>query len=315
MTLLRNIWADLLEKKLWPVAILLIVALAAIPAVLGGGGETAASDQASAPVPPAGQSGPAKASEAVSLEAPTTGKVHRAGKGRNPFIQHHQPKPTKIAAPSPSTSPSTAAPSPTSESGSSGGASAPSTPSTPVTAKPTKTTYSVDLAFGEIDVTKNYKNVARLTPLPSSDNPFFVFLGVSDDGKSATFMVTSDADPSGDGHCTPSRQDCETVTLKPGDTEFFDMQSGTAGIVTYQLDLKRIRKRTVASTAKAAVVHARESRAGRDVLRTLLAADPKALGGWTFESQTGLLVNAHAVGAGHAAATPKAGDAVARPRR
>ncbi len=39
MTTLRNIWADLVEKRLWPVAVLLAAGLLAVPVVLAKGGE------------------------------------------------------------------------------------------------------------------------------------------------------------------------------------------------------------------------------------------------------------------------------------
>ena len=80
------------------------------------------------------------------------------------------------------------------------------------------------------------------------------------------------------------------LTMKVGDTEFFDLQSGTAGVVTYELDLKKIHKATAATSASAAEAHARESKAGRDVLRDVLSDNPKALAGWTYEKGTGLLV-------------------------
>ncbi len=321
MTMLRNIWTDLVDKKLWPVAVLLLVALAATPFVLGGG-DDAATESAAVPVTPPASS-PGIVSDQggeVTLVEPEAGKkVERAGKARNPFLQH-KPKVDKTSEAYKAGQALGKAVVDALTNGSSGGASAPEpTPTTPTApagpsepvaqAKPTKTTFQVDLAFGEIDVTKKYNNVARLTPLPSADDPFFVFLGVSDDGTSATFMITSEAEPSGDGKCAPTRDTCETLTLRPGDTEFFDMQSGTAGMVTYQLDLKKIRKVKVASTARAAVAHARESQAGRDALRSMLADDPDLLDGWTFQPETGLLVDEPA---GKASAA-KAGTAVARP--
>ena len=125
---------------------------------------------------------------------------------------------------------------------------------------------------------KSYDNVARLTPLPSSDNPFFVYLGLADDQKSAIFLINADAEPNGDGSCKPSHDDCQQIVLRAGDTEFFDLQSGTAGVVQYQLDLKSIKKYKAASKASAAKAHARESRAGRETLRELVADRPGRAG-------------------------------------
>ena len=39
MTTLRNIWTDLVEKRLWPVAVVLAAGLLAVPFVLAKGGE------------------------------------------------------------------------------------------------------------------------------------------------------------------------------------------------------------------------------------------------------------------------------------
>ena len=68
--------------------------------------------------------------------------------------------------------------------------------------------------------------------------------------------------------CTPSPTDCQQITLTKGDIEFFDMQSGTAGVVQYQLELRNI-KATTTTAAKAQTANARESKAGRDVIRQI----------------------------------------------
>ncbi|HWH92836.1 MAG TPA: hypothetical protein VNT03_03160, partial [Baekduia sp.] len=183
------------------------------------------------------------------------------------------------------------------------GNSAGSTGTTPTSTPPTTgsgdstkkpnpvVTYRVKLSFGEAGAKKTYDNVARLTPLPSSDNPFFVYLGLQDDKQSAVFLVDADAVPSGDGKCLPSHDECEQIVLKEGDMEFFEMQSGTAGVVEYQLELTSIKKVTASSTAVAAAARARESKAGREYLRELVASDPGALQGWDYSKNLGLLVS------------------------
>jgi hypothetical protein len=322
MPFLRNVLHDLVEKRLWPVAVALVAALVAVPMVLGG------SSDATTSTPPAiadatggdGLSDHRDAARAhvVSLEEQAAGKVTRAGLVRDPFVQHHQGRITdaqlKAAVKNVATGLSEAFAAASSKSssdgagsgstdGSSGGSTgtggAPDTPAptapsapAPTTPKPpTKATYRVNVSFGEDGAMKTYNNVARLTPLPSSDNPFFVFLGLSDDGKTATFMVNGEAVPTGDGHCTPTPEDCQQVTLKVGDLEFFDLQSGTGGVVQYQLELEKIVKVKAATTAKAAAAHARESKAGREVVRELVASDPDALSAWTFDKGQGLLVH------------------------
>jgi len=297
MKVLRNILRDLVEKRLWPVAVALVAALIAVPIILGGG--DAETDSASiAPVPAtAGANSPAVTAKVASLDvaADDGAVVKRDGKTRDPFVQHHLPKPVDTT-PSAPTTPQAPAGSSSGSAGSSptGGTTATPTATTPkptdTSDKPETDTYFVTLKFGEVGAEKTYKNVARLTPLPSADDPFFVFLGLKSDGKSAVFLVDSDAVPSGDGTCEPSKDDCEQVVLQKGDTELFEVQSGTAGVVQYELDFTDISTKPAATKASAAVAHARESAAGREYIRQLVADDPSALDDWSFNSKLGLLV-------------------------
>jgi hypothetical protein len=300
MRFLKNVVHDLVEKRLWPVAIALVVALIAVPIVLGGSTDTGSTgeDIAAVPTPPAGS--PSAAGAVVSLQEQVAGKVQRGGKVRDPFIQHHLPKVMTTATGGPSTGASgTPVGSGSSGSGSSGGSDTPSTTTTPTDTtnqpdaeKPDTTPadlYRVKLKFGEAGAEKTYDNVARLTPLPSSNNPFFVYLGLKDDQKTAIFLVDADSVPTGDGTCKPSKSDCAQIELKPGDMEYFDLQSGTAGVVQYQLELVKVSKGKAATTASAARAHARESRAGREYLRQVVADDPTAISAWDYSSELGLL--------------------------
>jgi hypothetical protein len=308
MSFFKNVLHDLVEKRLWPVAIALVAALVAVPIVLGGG--SADPQTAVAEVPVGTANGLANhrdvaRAEVVSLEEQAAGKVQRTGSLKNPFVQHHQPKVTKTVTEALTTTKHLA----DGLSGKSASDSTGGTSDTPATTKPDPTpatkpdpgtnakpegsiddTYRVKLTFGEVGAEKTFNNVARLTPLPSSDNPFFVYLGLADDQKSAIFLVDADAVPSGDGTCQPSEDQCEQVELKAGDVEFFDLQSGTAGVVQYQLTLESIKKVTAATAATARAAHARESRAGREYLRQLVAQDPSALDAWDYSRTLGLLV-------------------------
>lgn len=306
MSFFRNVLSDLVEKRLWPVAIALVAALVAVPIVLGGSsdaGTAAPTDVANTTTNGLANHRDVARAQVVSLEEQAAGKVQRAGKVRDPFVQHHQPKAVKVLTTAVSTTKKLAdslSGSTSSGSGSSGGTSDTSTPTTTTptkdttpTKKPSSTSadlYRVKLTFGEAGAEKTYDNVARLTPLPSSDNPFFVYLGLQDDQKSAVFLVDADAVPSGDGTCQPSADECEQVVLKAGDLEFFEMQSGTAGVVQYQLSLTSIKKVTAATKASASRAHARESKAGREYLRQLVADNPDALATWDYSRSLGLLV-------------------------
>jgi hypothetical protein len=138
--------------------------------------------------------------------------------------------------------------------------------------------YHITVKVGRADKTlKTLKDVARLSPLPSVDDPFMVYTGVLDDGKTAVFLLSSDAKATGDGKCKPSATDCESVEVKEGDTEFFDLTvDGEA--VQYELDVLEVKKTSGddsstttssgAGSAKASVASAeRHSNAGAQLLR------------------------------------------------
>ena len=308
MSFFKNVLSDLVEKRLWPVAIALVAALVAVPIILGGGSTDAGTPTAQ--VPGTTTNGLANhrdvaREQVVSLEEQAAGKVQRAGSLKNPFVQHHQPKLTSTVASAVQTaktvagglSGGTPASGGSTSSGSTSGGgttTTPATPAPPTTPKKTKgnaeDSYRVDLKFGETGQDKTYRNIARLTPLPSSDNPLFVYMGPADDKQGAVFVVNTPTVPTGDGKCQPSADDCQKVSLKTGDVEFFDMQGGTAGVVEYQLTLLSLKKVTAASAAKAAAARTREAKAGRDILRQLVADNPSALGNWNYSKSLGLLV-------------------------
>ncbi|MGZ5324964.1 MAG: hypothetical protein ACXWZ3_12940, partial [Solirubrobacterales bacterium] len=70
----------------------------------------------------------------------------------------------------------------------------------------------------------------------------------------------------GDGHCKPSAKTCQTIEVKQGDTEFFDLTVNGAA-VQYQLDVVRVFKKGAGSAAAAAAAFERHSKAGANLLR------------------------------------------------
>jgi hypothetical protein len=313
MKQLRDLVADLVERRLWPVAVALVVALVGVPVLMGRGGDAPAP-----PVtPPAAGATGAAATPAVKAEVTvdtTTEPVHRepAKDVRDPFKAPAVPK-AKTVEDTPSASApaaSTATPSASSPTSGAGGASTPSgstTPATPSTgstsgtttpkpaAKPktsttatpkaedAQDTYHVDLRFGVNGAeAKKLEDVARLSPLPSLTDPFFVFLGVIETKahqKRAVFLVSSDATPNGEGACHPTKTDCESVELAVGQTAFFDYAAPDGTATQYQLELTRIRKTEVRAEAKAAAAVARHSMAGAELLRDAAVRDVRAAAG------------------------------------
>jgi hypothetical protein len=301
MNVLNDLVRDLIEKKLWPVAVALLLALIAVPVLLGGGG----SDPAPAPVTSAAQSAPrataAAARSDVALEGDVATKRDRAGKVRNPFqgpkvtdvqVTGQAPASDKGAStPAAGSGGATTAPAPAAK------APAPAQKAKPKTDESTQDsepqiddTYKVKLRFGQAGDLKTRRNVARLTPLPSTVDPFFIFLGVLKDGKTAVFLVSTDAVPTGDGKCKPSKLSCETVRLKAGDTEFFDVTNDAGGVTQYQLDLVSVAKRQASSKAVAARSHKRVSKAGKKILKAQVASTLPGLNGWSYDARLGVLV-------------------------
>lgn len=307
MKQLRDILSDLVERRLWPVALALVVALVAVPIVLGRGGASVPpatpATGATADADTGSTAGTAEKAE-VTLDTTEAAEHETADTVRSPFKA-----PTIKITKTTSADTTPAEPASTFSASTSGGATAvtpvatgagstssgatttttdttsPSgsdTTTTPTTSKPktttgvaedAKDTYHVSVRFGldggELTTTRD---VARLSPLPSATDPFFVYLGVLETTatkreKRAVFVVTSDAAPNGEGACHPTKNDCESVELTVGQTVYFDYTDATGKVSQYELQLAGIHKTEIKSEAKASAAIARHSVAGTELLR------------------------------------------------
>jgi len=291
MSHLEAVRRELVQRRLLPVAILLLVALVAIPFVLAEDPEPIAP---AAPAPAAGADATLTATapsgeSVVSLttDGERTERRRVLGARKNPFEPAKAPR----AAATPE-SDATAAQEPgagggtpssgggTASPGSSGGTGttppamiAPTTP--PATEAPPERPrlsyelYSLTVRFGDTSAgSLDRLNLPRLKPLPSAEDPILIYLGVGEDEKTAVFIVDANVEPQGDGTCKPSPANCETIHLRKGDTEFFDV-TDEAGEVTaqYQLDLLDVKRTTTASASEAKAARSRASKAGRRELR------------------------------------------------
>jgi hypothetical protein len=233
MTAIRSVIQNLIERRLWPVAILLVVAAIAIPVLL-------LKPAAEVPAPAlAANPAPALGSPAVSVSQPGTGPV--IGGVKNPFRQQYLPAKAKTTS-------TTSTSSSTSSSGGAtpvGGSTPPSpsgggsTPSGSGGSKPAVPGTTLEVRFGLADGKRSTYKLAAGGPLPSPTNPLLVYLGQDKGGKVAAFLVSSDAQPQGDGRCEPDKSICSTLYLKAGDTEFFDV-TGPGGTVQYQLEVLKV---------------------------------------------------------------------------
>jgi hypothetical protein len=233
VTFIRNLIQDLVDKRLWPVAVVLVVAVVAVPVVLKKP-EPQASPVVAARQPSAG---PVLPGSPVSLEADGFHDALSGAPLKDPFRQQHVPTLTK------SVTAAVQASQPTSSSGSSGSSGGTGTGGTGggggSPKPPANGSTKIKLRFGTAGTALKTYELAPLTALPSASNPILIYLGLLKDGKTAAFLVSSDGQPQGDGTCKPSASVCQTLLMKAGDTEFLDLSNDT-GAAQYELDVLKV---------------------------------------------------------------------------
>jgi hypothetical protein len=282
MSVINDTWRFLVQRKLWPVAILLIAAAVAVPKLLT---KEPPAPAAAPVVAVKGDKRAVLATEPIVAQATDgdrSGRRQVLGSRKDPF----KPQATPTPIPTPDVEkPATTEPTPSTEAPSVGGSPAPAagTPVLPtVPAKPKKTYELNELTvrFGPSDDAAQppRKDVKRLQALPDSDLPVLIYLGVLDDKQTAVFLLDSGVLAQGDGTCMPSRTTCETIHIKEGETEFFDVvtegEDGAEGEgAQYQLDVVAIRKKTTTNAKKAKRAMARVSKSGRKIVRARVTGD------------------------------------------
>jgi len=264
-TFLLDLWHDLRAKRLWPVAVVLGVALVAVPVVLSKPSETP-----SAPPPTA-----RKAPDPKDLKALASVKLEQGderGSSLDTFDPSDPFRPPKritkrssqegdvsstITGGTPS-SPGADTGS-TGETGSTGGdlgfggggGGGGDTGSTGGGDTPTTTTqyrYVVDLTFTANGRKRHIKSMERLDMLPSQDSPLLLFLGVSTDAGNAVFLVDSTLEAAGEGRCKPRASDCAFLYIGAGSEHEFTNEEGDS----YTLRIDEIRKVKLDGSAAAA---------------------------------------------------------------
>jgi hypothetical protein len=244
MSFITDTWHQLVRRRLWPVAVALVAALVAVPFVL-------ASDPA--PVAPSADPAPA-VSDNDTLAEPIVAKVAAEdrtrrrrvlGARKDPF----KPAPVKKKKAAQATQASdknatteTKTSAPTTTSGG-GGSSVPSVPPVTEPSAPKPPAGSVTVRFGDATQEGLLSGwLTKLRPLPDSEEPLLVYMGLTKNGKKAKFLVDATLTATGDGTCKPHPASCETILLSRGETEFFDVIDPETGEPTaqYQLDLVAI---------------------------------------------------------------------------
>jgi hypothetical protein len=265
MSVLTDIWRQMVRRRLWPVALLLAAALAAVPLLLAKDPEPVVEAAPPVAAPSAETIDLAEASivKASGTSTRTPGR-NVLGKQRDIFKStEKKPKAAKPdATPEPETPDQPSQSSPPADTGGSGGAPstgggdtvdpAPATPAEPAPKPKTYPQYSLKVRFTGAEAQQGY--LPRRAALPSTDNPLIVYLGLLDDKKTAVFLVDSTVQAVGDGACHPTPESCETVRMQEGDTMFFDVVDATGNPAgeQYQLDLIDIYKKGTAGASRSA---------------------------------------------------------------
>jgi hypothetical protein len=290
MSFLPNMIKELRERKLWPIAILLIVALVAVPLLLSKKAPTNLVTKPTGGLPYS----TGTALPAISVQTkPADSKL--AGRGRNPFSPQHgattttTTTTTSTAVTTPTSGVSGATGSTGSSTVSSGGGS---TTGTPVTTSPATTpaptttptpptkpappapngltakqSYQVSLAVttpgGGL---KTIDPLERLSVLPSPQQPLLVELGVLHDTGRVLFAVEPGAAVGGPGTCTPGPIDCEILSLAPGQTEGVSKQTPTGSTPVALFSVNSISAIDHPTIAAAGAARRTASQAGRQLL-------------------------------------------------
>jgi cytoskeletal protein RodZ len=258
MNAIKDTWRQLVRRRLWPVAVLLVGALVAVPMVLAKPPEPPAAAPASTKLDAADET---SSFVALAQADETTERRRVLGEEKDPFEPKALPKAKKskkkktTADPEPTAEPT---PKPEETSGGSGGGGTSTPPPAPEpTAVPTPTAtvpaYSVKVRFGTTETADlSATIVERLSVLPNEENPVLVYRGVEDGGKVAVFELTGQVDAQGDGECEPTPENCQYLKLRAGETEFITItDTGEETDAQYQLDVVKIYKKATKVAADA----------------------------------------------------------------
>jgi hypothetical protein len=266
---LSDLWHDLREKRLWPVAVLLLAALVAVPVVLSKPSET----PAPAPAPTEARTAPEpkelKELASVKLDTSDAG----AGSTLNTFDPSNPFRPPRSvvrdgqqtqtdSGPQGPTAGGTQGTDPTGSTGGGGTTSVPDPGTGGDTGggvdtgggdtggdTPTKTVqyaYVIDVTFEANGRKRKIKSMDRLDMLPSVESPLLLFLGVASDGGNAVFLVDSTLQAAGEGSCKPSDEECAFLHLGPGSEHAFTNLEGDS----YTLRVDEIRRVKVGGDSK-----------------------------------------------------------------
>ena len=283
----RKLLDDLVSKRLWPIALLLVVALVAVPVVIGGSSEPAGSPDVAAIADPASIE---SAATAVDLVGPPEVRS-RPGAVRDPFRRTKR-KPASKGSAKKASSSNSAAPSKSSTSSKPGsGSSSSSGSGTPSPAKP-KPAVTVPVAPGAAVIARSvYETTAhftgpgadyehpldRLAVFGETDSPALQYLGVSRGGEYAIFLLGPAATAAAGevGACVVA-DPCRAIGLRRGEKLSVEVSDPGVAARHYTLEVTSLRRVARASAAAARREREHVVKGGRAILRTITDDVPTA---------------------------------------
>ena len=251
---LADLYADLRDRRLLPLVALLLVAIVAVPFLLGG-----KSEEEPLAVPPVATAPPSSHADfsvvpaARSLREPRQRLGYR--EARDPFKTESIEAPsepsgaseTSEGTSSESGTPAAEAPAEEvivppveipSESSSSSETTHKTTTKTQVVVKNQVIGYGIDGRLGFTGHIKPQTEIAPMTKLPNAKHPVIVYVGPNDDKTGAVFLMTNNVSAFyGGGSCKLGGQVCQLLELKTGKSATFAYGYGEA---RYKVSLRRV---------------------------------------------------------------------------
>jgi hypothetical protein len=276
MNPVRKLVDDLIEKRLWPVALVLVVAAFAVPMLIGGSNAgSGAPDPSFAPAPAHDA-----ATTAVELVGPPAVRT-RAGAVRDPFRRAKvavpadaSGAPVATAAKSTGSANSASSKSSSAKSGSAKTGAAKSTAKATPKATPTaaairaaRSAYQTVVRFTRPGGTRE-RPLARLAVLGNPSSPALQYLGVAGGGKHALFALGPKATTNAGERCLVAVP-CRVIGLRRGEKVGVDVTGDDLVVRHYELEVLELRSLPMASVAVARAWRTRVDPAGRAVLRTI----------------------------------------------
>ena len=269
---LLDIWHDLRAKRLWPVAVALLLGLIAIPVLLA----KPSGEQRGAPAPSPSAYGATEPKALASVKlatddrdsqldtfdpsdpfgAPSTG-ASGAGSAE---VAAADPSASDgaVAGPNPVTSSGETGSSGSVSSDGSSGSTGESTGGSTggghnTTPRRVQYSYVADVRFTVNGETREIKGLQPLEMLPRTASPVLVFMGVAADEQTAVFLVDDtlreapEDEAATDGRCEPTRARCVAVHIKPGARHAFVNADGDRYRVRVDMiravELEKLRER------------------------------------------------------------------------